>query len=102
LHRERYGFVPEAEIEVVALHARAETSGSPVPRYDEATRGTTGPRTRRAPLGGARIRILQRQELEVGQAVSGPCLIEELTGVTLIPSGVRAIRRGLGLILRLR
>jgi N-methylhydantoinase A len=103
LHRRRFGFVPDAEIEVVAMHARAESRPRPVPRLGEpAPARAAGARARQPPLRGPRLPVYARSALELGQRLPGPCVIEELTGVTLIPGGVLAIPRRHGLLLRLR
>ncbi len=89
LHQDRFGFVPDAPIEVVEFSARAETPGLHLPALPSA--GSKGQKRvqaqdRASPLGPSH-RVFRRAELSIGARLEGPCLIEELTAVTQIPEG---------------
>jgi N-methylhydantoinase A len=102
-HTERFGFAPDdAPIEVVSLVARAEQPGLPLlPMTGPRGRPPPG-RLRRPPVGGPTLRIYAREETPIGTKLSGPCVIEELTGATLLPAGVTgaASRWGISLAMR--
>lgn len=92
-HLERFGWsLPEREIELVSLRARALVHAprvEPAPsRRRTLPRGLQG-RTRRAFLGGAWhvAPVLERERLTAGQHWSGPSLVEEFSGTTLVPPG---------------
>jgi N-methylhydantoinase A len=92
-HLALHGFVLDVPIEVVELRARAERAelglGSAAHRSGAA--GRAAPlRRRRAPLGRA-VWDVYRQPLRRGTELRGPCLLEEETGVVLLPEGVLAI-----------
>jgi N-methylhydantoinase A len=92
-HQRLYGFTPEAGMELVEVQARAERAGpdpSPAPSRGRSRPGRPPPgQPRRAPCGGAPWPVLARASLSAGQRLAGPCLVEEPTGVTLVPGGWR-------------
>ena len=101
-HERRYGFVLDAEIEVVQLTARVERPARDVPATPlPTTTPPTGrvdaarPVRRKPPLGGAALPVHARRELS--GAVDGPAVIEEATGTTLVPAGCRATPTPYGL-----
>lgn len=102
-HQDLYGFAPEdAGIEVVDLRARAERPGPglPEPVAAPAARATVArPRRRRAPAGGLRWAVWDRGDLAVGSRVVGPCIVEELTGATRVPTGAECVVTPYGLVL---
>lgn len=94
-HQRRFGFVTDAELEVVQLRARSETPPRALPPLAVDEGG--GPkRHRRAPLGGARLPIYDRRALP--QIVRGPAIIEEPTATTLVPSSCRLHATPFGLV----
>jgi len=89
-HEQRFGFVqPGTAIELVRITARAERRGRPLPASLPAAAGSRAPKPqlRKSPIGGAPIRWLRRDELPIGATIFGPCVIEEATAATLLPSG---------------
>jgi N-methylhydantoinase A len=92
-HKERYGWALEdTEVELVHLRARALCQRPmPQPRAVSAkrlpARAVLG--TQRASLGGkaATARLIDREALDEGVRLSGPAIIEEYSGTTLLPSG---------------
>ena len=94
-HARLYGYaLEEREIELVCLRVRA--------RVAQATRPSRRPRTRGLPRSAVRdhrpvelerrqrTRVLERERLPPGCTFTGPALIEEYTGTTLVPPGWRA------------
>jgi N-methylhydantoinase A len=110
-HDRRYAFTMAAPLEVVRLTARAETRARPLPAgagpASLAARGAgrnagAGHGSRRAPSGGGRWRVHERDALR--GTVSGPAIVEEPTATTVIPAGwvARPGRYGLQLVRRRR
>jgi N-methylhydantoinase A len=103
-HERRYGFVAETPLEVVQLRARAEAAHRPFPRTDtrESNRpGNARPAVaevrRRPPVGGAVLPVFRRADLNLGDLVKGPAIVEEATATTLIPEGYEATLHTFGL-----
>lgn len=104
-HLRRFGFVSEADLEIVQLAARAETPPRPLP-VSQAFATTTCPpvsygmhreRIRRAPLGRKGWRVLPREAVLASRGLTGPCVLEEGTATTLVPIGWTAQAGALGL-----
>jgi N-methylhydantoinase A len=111
-HQKLYGWtLPEGEVEIVNLRARASAHTHTHTHADATGAGdsaSTGrPRRRPAPkaavLGerrpwfGERVTAtrIDRARLAAGHVVSGPAIIEEYSGTTLVPPGSRAeVTRG--------
>jgi N-methylhydantoinase A len=87
-HERQFGFLAEAGLEVVALRAIASRPGVALPARSEAP-AVRPSRERHAP-GGARWLVVDRAGLRDREVVTGPALIEEPTGVTLVPAGAIA------------
>ncbi len=102
LHQQRFGFVPTSRaIELVELRARAERTG-PRLRKSAVSASRRRPRPaneRRPPVGGNAWPVYHRGELVPGQVLEGPCLVEETTAVTVVPSQTRCKVRCEGLFL---
>jgi N-methylhydantoinase A len=89
-HQRRFGFVqPGTPVEIVRITARAELPGKPLPPWSPPAAAHRTPRaqTRRPPLGGTAVRWLRREDLPIGARIHGPCVIEEATAATLVPTG---------------
>ncbi len=89
-HQRRFGFVQAGtSVEIVRITARAELPGKPLPPWEPAVAARRAPRaqTRPSPLGGTAISWLRREELPIGARIQGPCVIEESTAATLVPTG---------------
>lgn len=95
-HAERYGWsLPEREVELVSLRARAlvrppvgrPARVRPRPLAQDAARAR-----RRAFLWGrwAPVPVLERERLGPGRTFVGPALVEEFSGTTLVPPRWRA------------
>lgn len=89
-HAALNGFAPlDTEVEIVELRARAERPPRSLPVAVGARTATARPAaTRKPPCGGSPWRIFGRGDLRPGHTVRGPCLIEEQTGVCLVPAGI--------------
>ena len=101
-HERLFGFLPESSsIELVELRARSQRQGPALP--DIASRASRGqPEAtgrRKSPVGGTSWKRYRRTDLRSGHKVTGPCLIEELTGVTIVPRGYRCRVKAGALIL---
>ncbi len=103
-HEQRFGFAARGTpIEVVELRARAERRerrlpAAAAPKGNPPASGTS--RRRRPPAGGPAWQVVDRADLGVGSRLRGPCLIEERTGVTVVPTRVECLVRDAGLQLR--
>lgn len=89
-HQRRFGFVqPGTPVEIVRITARAELPGKPLPPWSPPAAAHRTPRAqmRRPPLGGTAVRWLRREELPIGMRIQGPCVLEETTAATLVPTG---------------
>ncbi len=102
-HQRRFGFVPDQSIgiEVVELRARATVAGLPlpIPAQPGYAHNPQPTRVRRPPLGGPTIAVYDRAELQFGARITGPAVIEELTGATRIPARVSCKMLAMGLLL---
>lgn len=103
-HQQLYGFTPtNAAIELVDLRARAERAAPSWPsadaRSNERRHGALPATSRRAPAGSRRWRVYQRADLPAGTKLRGPCLVEEATGVTVVPAACECSVTPLALIL---
>jgi N-methylhydantoinase A len=99
-HQRRFGFVATSAVEATAIHARAERSSKPLPQAIGAPTPARQPaRHRRPPARGTPWPVWRRAELAVGQRVTGPAIVEELTATTVVPGGhaVEVTPRGLWL-----
>ena len=98
-HQALNGFAPrDAEVEIVELRARAERRPRSLPVTVERRAKAARPAAlRRPPCGGSPWQIFYRADLRPGQTLAGPCLIEEETGVCLVPAGAscRVVAAGL-------
>ncbi|MGE3172707.1 MAG: hydantoinase/oxoprolinase family protein [Planctomycetota bacterium] len=101
-HAARFGFAAhDAPIELVHVTARIELPGPALPAAMGADSARVRRRgRRRAPVGGAHLPLLLRQELAIGAVVAGPCSVEETTATTLVPAGTRLRVTPWGLELR--
>lgn len=101
-HDRRFGFVAEAELEVVQVAARAET---PPRAYVAPSAGSRPPVMadghRRPPVGGRPLATVARAGLAPGARLKGPAVVEESTATTFVPSGYLAMVTELGILLRL-
>lgn len=95
-HERRFGFVTDADLEVVQLRARCEARSRRLPATERAP-AREAATVRRAPLGGARLPVYRREHLPA--QVSGPAVVEEPTGTTLVPRGCRLEQAACGLLL---
>ncbi len=92
-HAERFGWsLPEREIELVSLRARALVRAplaAPAAARRRALPRALHAGTRRAYLGGAwcAAPVLERGRLAPGHAWGGPSIVEEFSGTTLVPPG---------------
>jgi N-methylhydantoinase A len=105
LHETRFGFVVEGEpIEAVQISVRAELPGRSLPQLSRPglaeERKTPLARRRRCPLQSTDLWVYDRAEMPIGSRFSGPCLVEEPTGVTLVQQGTKGIVTHLGIELR--
>ena len=100
-HQSLFGFVPkDREIELVEVHARAETPMARLPvRRRSRTRGAAANFDRTAPVGKSVWPVFRREELVVDQTLRGPCVIEEATGATIVPRGDTCKVLPIGLLL---
>lgn len=95
-HHRRYGFEPEAPIEVVRVTARVDTAPHRFPATAQlAARARIPTSTRRRPIGGE-VRIAHRDDRGAGR-YHGPIVIEEATATTLVPAGYTALATPFGL-----
>jgi N-methylhydantoinase A len=96
LHEAVYTYaVPEEPVEVVSVRLRAVgsvpkpslRSGSPA-----ASSVQRSEKTRQAWFGDQmhETRILRRESLAAGDAVTGPAIIQELSSATVLPPGAQA------------
>ena len=99
-HEHMFGFVPEnRSLELVDIHARVEHPARKLP-LSPTTRRPMKPKPstlRRPPVGGVAWPVYEREAVAVGQSLSGPCLLEEFTGVTVVPKGWRCTALAYGL-----
>ena len=99
-HEHLFGFVPqERALELVEIHARVEHAPRKLPLASKTRRAKTPePKAlRRPPVGGTAWPVFDRATVAVGQSLSGPCLLEEFTGVTVVPEGWRCTAHAHGL-----
>ena len=102
-HEARFGWAPEqGELELVQLRARAEKPGLRMPDPQAPQGPLSAPDSRRPPIGKKSLRVFRRSELPRKSRISGPCLIEEATSVTLVPAGWSATNQGISLRLSQR
>jgi N-methylhydantoinase A len=106
MHEARFGFAACTEpIEVVQLAVRAglpgrELPAEPRPRVAGRRALESKPRRRRCPLQSTDLFVYDSAGIAIGSEVSGPCLVEEPTSVTLVGSSTRAMMTPIGLRLR--
>ncbi|MEZ5964688.1 MAG: hydantoinase/oxoprolinase family protein [Planctomycetota bacterium] len=101
-HERLFGFrPPEAALELVAVVARAEAAPRPLPAVELSSSRALEPTRRRAPVGGRLVSVYQRAALGRKSVLPGPVVIEEETGVTVVPNGWEARATPFGLVLRL-
>lgn len=89
-HQSLFGFVPkDRAIELVEVHARAETPMArlPVKRRSRGRSTCKANFNRKAPVGKSVWPVFRREDLLVDQTLRGPCVIEETTGATVVPAG---------------
>ncbi len=89
-HQLHFGFLPDSRaIELVEMSGRTSRAGRPFPAATEDSRNPPqrGTRRRRARIGGPGVIVYQRQELGVGDEISGPATIEDFSSTCLIPRG---------------
>lgn len=90
-HDRLFGFVPEGRaIEVVELRARIAAPTQALPK--SKSKGSPGVdaspfATRKPPVGGTPWPVYRRADVRTAQVLDGPCIVEEFTGATVIPSG---------------
>jgi len=91
-HAARYGWsLEDAEVELVQLRARSVVRAAELPR--PRTRRRPAPRaavigTRRAWFDGhVEAQLIDRAALAPGHTLSGPAIVEEYSGTTLVPPG---------------
>ncbi|MEM7202606.1 MAG: hydantoinase/oxoprolinase family protein [Planctomycetota bacterium] len=103
-HQQLFGFVPnDTVVELVELRARAERAEFPLPKPPRPSRRrrTAAPAFERRPpiRGAAPWPVYRRSDLDPGGALRGPALIEEPTGVTVLPAMSRAEVSAAGLLI---
>lgn len=96
-HRRLFGFAADAPLELVRITARGASAPRPLPSSPLPKRSAPPRERRRAPLGGLRWPVYQRAEVAT---LSGPAVVEEGTGTTLIPAGWRARATPFGIVLQ--
>ncbi|KIG14118.1 5-oxoprolinase [Enhygromyxa salina] len=110
-HRERYGFdLPGDAVVVDALTAEAVASGSDTgpgtgPDTGSDTAGIVAHAERPTPISHVAVRmagetrdtpVYERERLALGASVSGPAIIAEPTGTTIVEPGWAAVVRDTG------
>lgn len=95
-HRRMFGFAADAPLELVRITARGASPARRLPANPVPERSTPPREHRRAPLGGSRWPIHHREDVST---LSGPAILEEGTGTTLVPAGWKARTTHFGLVL---
>jgi N-methylhydantoinase A len=95
-HGRLFGFVADAPLELVRITARGASSPRSLPSSPLPKRTAPPRQRRRAPLGGSTWPVYERAEV---LDLSGPAIVEEGTGTTLVPAGWRGRATPFGMVL---